>query len=149
MLLSEGIQLLPDITIVAQLVIFLTVMVALNRFVFKPVLRILELRKSKTKGEREKLEAINQKTEKLVQEYEAKIQEARQEGLKMKEAIRKEGGTQAQKIIHEAKKTSLNELGNIREEIEKAAQQSSKKLEEEAEVLSQSLAEKVLGRQLN
>lgn len=149
MILSSSIELFPNITILAQLAIFLVVMVALNHLVFKPVLRILALRKTKTKGEREKLEALQQKTEKLVQEYEAKIQEAKQEGFKMKEAIRKEGEVQAQKIIHEAKKSSLDELGNIRKEIGEATQNSSKKLEEEAKVFSQSLAEKVLGRKLN
>ena len=145
-MLAEEVQLLPDKTLFIQLAIFLVVAVALNHFVFKPVLRLILLRRTRTKGEREKLEGLQQKTEGLMKEYEAKILKARQEGFKIKESIRREGEAQGQKIIHEAKQASMGQMDLVKKEIEKETEAATKELEKEAENLSQTLAEKVLGR---
>lgn len=145
-MLGEEVQLLPDKTIFIQLAIFLVVAVALNHFVFRPILKILALRRAKTKEEGEKLQGLSERTETLVKDYETKIKEAKQEGFKIKESIRREGETQAQKVVLEARKASLSQMETIKETIEKETEAASKKLEKGAEDLAKTLAEKILGR---
>lgn len=147
-MLASEIQLFPDKTIFIQLAIFLLVLVSLNHFVFKPVLKLIRLRKERTEGERERLKELQEKTEGLVGDYESKMESAKQEGFRIKEGIRREGEAQAQRVIQEAKQASLSQLEKIKKEIERETEGASKQLEKEAEVLSQTLAEKVLGRAL-
>lgn len=149
MLLSAEIQLLPDKTFFLQLVLFLVVAVSLNHFVFKPVLKILNLRKMRTKGDRAKIEELMTKTQNLIKEYEAKMKEAKIEGVKIKEAIRREGEGQGQKIVHEAKQASLEQIEKIKQEIEMESKKASEQLEQQAKTLGKDMAEKILGRPIN
>lgn len=146
MLLAESVQLMPDKTFFVQLGIFLAVLFALNHFVFKPVLRIIALRREKTKGAQAQIEALAAKTETLVKEYEAKIQEARKEAFGLKEGIRREGEAQGQKMVQEARQASLVQVEQMRHEIKRETDQAGRRLETEAERIGKTLAEKLLGR---
>lgn len=147
-MLAAEVQLTPDKTFFVQLAIFLVVLVALNHFVFKPVLRVIRLRREKTKGELAKIEALTKETEKLVKEYEDKIHEARKEAFQMKETIRREGEAQGQKIIQEARQASLTQMEQARRAIQKETETATQKLEAQAKGMSRTLAEKLLGRPL-
>lgn len=149
MLLSTEIQLFPDRTLFIQLGIFLAVVFCLNHFVFQPVLKILRLRRAKTEGDRKKITEIVQKTEQLMKEYEAKMQEAKKEAFQIKEGIRREGREQGLNIVQEARQASLTQIEKIKKEIAGAATQATAQLESQAEVLSRQIAEKVLGRPLH
>jgi len=148
-MLAAEIQLLPDYTLFFQLGIFLLVAFSLSHFVFKPVLKIVKLRRSKTEGDRLKIQELNQKTESLMKEYEEKIKVAKQEAFQIKESIRREGEEQGQRMIHEAKQASLSQIEKAKKEIAAASQLATDQLESQARTLGKSLAEKVLGRPLN
>lgn len=149
MLLSTEIQLFPDRTLFIQLGIFLAVVFSLNQFVFKPVLKILKLRRLRTEGDRKKIEEVAQKTQNLIKEYEAKMQEAKKEAFQIKEALRKEGHEQSLNIVQEARQASTAQIEKIKKEIAAAGSQATAQLESQAENLSRQIAEKVLGRPLD
>ena len=140
---------MPDKTLFFQLGIFFIVALSLNHFVFKPVLKILNLRKSRTKGDKARIEELTAKTENLIKEYETKLKEAKLEGMKVKDSIRREGEEQGHKIVHEAKQASLAQIGKIKDEIAMESQRATAQLKTHAETLGKELAEKVLGRSLN
>lgn len=146
MLLSEGINLFPDRTVLAQLAIFLVVFFALNRLVFQPVLSILNLRREKTDGDREKIKILEAERDRLLKSYEAKLGEAKREALKEREMIRKEGELVANKMIHQARVESLEQIAAMKEEIAQASQKAREELETKAVSLSKSIGVKVLGR---
>lgn len=148
-LLANEIQLMPDKTIFFQLAIFIVVAISLNHFVFKPILKILNLRYAKTKGDKGKIESLIAKTDALVKEYEGKMRQAKLEGMQIKEGIRREGDEQGQKIVHEAKQASLAQIGKIKNEIAEEGKKAALNLEEQAKTLSKELAQKVLGREIN
>lgn len=148
-MLATEIQLLPDKTFFIQLATFLVVAVSLNHFVFKPVFRIISLRKSKTEGDRQKILNLTEKTESLIKEYEEKMRTAKQEAFKVKEEIRKEGEEQSHRIVQEAKQASLAQIDKIKKEVASASQVAGRDLEDQAKTLGKSLAEKVLGRSLD
>ena len=147
-MLASELQLMPDKTFFVQLAIFLLVAIGLNYLVFQPVLRILSLRKTRTKGEQEKVRLLNAKTEQMVRDYEKKMQDARVEALKIKEEIRREGEVQGQKMIKEAREASLQEMAKIRQTLDSSKEEAKHALEKEAEVLGKQVAEKLLGRSI-
>lgn len=146
LLVNTEIRLMPDKTIFVQMAIFLVVAVALNYLVFKPVLKILNLRYAKTKGDKAKIEDLTVKTDALIKEYETKIKQAKIEALQMKEAIRREGAEQGQKIVHESKQAALTQIEKIKSEITLEGKRAAGELEEQAKNLGKELAQKVLGR---
>lgn len=148
-MLASEISLFPDRTFFIQLAIFLAVLACLNHLVFRPVLQILRLRMAKTDGDRKKIAEIKEKTETLLQEYSKKIQEAKQEAFQMKEAIRRTGEEQGQKIVQEAKQASLAQIEKTKKEMEGITQACAKELEAHAQSLGRQIAEKVLGRPLS
>lgn len=143
-MLASGVQLLPDWTVFVQLGIFLLVAVALNALVFRPVFRIMALRRERTKGEMEKIEKLKQKTEAMLVEYEKKLQGAKREAFQMKEAIRKEGEAQAQQLLQEARSAGRTELEQVKKELEASVDQARQKLQGEAANLSEMMVEKIL-----
>lgn len=121
----------------------------MNHLVFKPVLRILALRRSKTKGDQKRIQELEQKLKQLVETYDGKMAEATLKAQAIKEEIRKEGENQSRKIVHEAKQFSLEEIDRMKKELEFKKKDQEKQLEVQAKQLGLDLAEKILGRTLN
>ncbi|MDO8493765.1 MAG: ATP synthase F0 subunit B [Deltaproteobacteria bacterium] len=143
-MIASEIQLLPDQTVFFQLVIFLIVAVSLNHLVFKPTLRLIRLRRERTEGETVKIEELKTRVEAHLKEYQQKIREAKEEGFKIKEAIRKEGELQGHKILQEAKQVSQAEMEKIRQSMLAEMDRARKTLQEKAASLSKEIEDKVL-----
>ena len=148
MLLTEGINLLPDRTFFAQLAIFLIVLFMLSRFVFKPVLKVLKLRKHHTEGERKRIEELAKKSQVMMEEYSKKIAQARLQASQLKENIRQEGELRGSELIQTSKNIARQEIERVRQEIQKSANKAKSDLEKQAENLGTEIAEKVVGRKL-
>lgn len=148
MLLSEGINLFPDQTVWIQLAIFLAVFFVVNRLVFQPVLKILNLRREKTGGDLSKIKALEEEQALLLKRYEEELALAKREAQKEKEMIRREGELVAHQMTHQARVDSLEQIAKIKEEIAIASQKARQELEGKAEQLSRSIGSKVLGRNL-
>lgn len=148
MLLSSDIQLMPDRTFFLQLAIFLVVAVSLNHLVFKPILKIIQLRRSKTEGDRKKIHAVVEKTDQLMKEYEAKMAAAKKEAFQLKESLKRAGEEEGHRMVQEAREVGRSEIEKIKKEIAASSDRALKVLEEQGKTLGKSLAEKVLGRSL-
>jgi len=148
MLLAEGVRLLPDKTFFIQLGFFLVLLFVMTRFVFKPILKVLELRKLHTEGEKKKIEDLAKRTEGLMKEYETKLTAAHQEAIQVKEAIRREGQEAGSKLVSESKEAAKNEIERVKKEITESATKAKTDLEKQAKQLGTEIAGKVLGRNL-
>lgn len=148
-MLAAEINLLPDKTLWVQMLLFFVVLLGLNIFVFKPLLKLIALRKAKTMGEREQIDSLIGKTEEMNREYEARMTEAKVQASRVKEAIRKEGEEQGLKLIGQAKRLSNQELDEMRMKIEAEVQQAERSLEEKSKKLGEQIAEKILGRKVS
>lgn len=71
-----GITLVPDWTLVFQLAIFLVVIAVLTKFIFKPILKIIDQRRYFTKHSIETADRLNQYSISLENEYKEKINKA-------------------------------------------------------------------------
>lgn len=147
-MLAEAINLFPDKTFFIQLALFLVVLTVLSRFVFKPLLKILELRRQHTAGERKKMEELARRTETMMKEYEARMTAARQEAIGLKESIRREGQEAGSKLVQESKEAAKLQIEKVKQEIKISSDEAVGELEKQAKLLGVEMAEKVLGRKV-
>jgi F-type H+-transporting ATPase subunit b len=128
---------------------FLVLVIFLNKFLFKPLLKHLDARHQEIKGTFNKIELDKQEIARLSDEYKnrisqiereayQKIQEAVKEGLQAKTEIISEAHAQADKVLRKAK-----------EEIELEKQKAIVELRNEMVTLALSAAGKVIEKEMD
>lgn len=142
------IDLLPNKTLLPQLLIFISVFIFMNFLVFQPVLRILKRRKELTLGATRDAEALNSRSEADLQAYQHKIEEAQTQGLALKEKNKKAGEGQAQEILGKARQEIEATLEQGRQQIQSEAKEAQLILRKHSRDLSVEMAEKLLGRKV-
>jgi F-type H+-transporting ATPase subunit b len=141
-------NLLPNITLLIQLAIFLTVLFSLHFFLFVPLLRVMDKRKAVTEGVKEEVARLNQEAHEKLKEYEEKISQAKLRGVELKEKIRKQGEEEAAQILSKAKNLSEAELKEIQSQLIKEQNEARLQLRKTIEDLGKKMAEQVLEKKL-
>jgi F-type H+-transporting ATPase subunit b len=123
-----------DRSLFIQLALFLVTVIALNYLVFKPLFRVLDLRRERTDGMKEKAAAHKARAVSLQAEYEQVYSQVVDQGGELKKGARAEG----QKAEH-----GLLEEARVKAEREREAGEAARRLERtrveaslEAEVMS-------------
>lgn len=142
------VELLPNETIFFQIGIFLFTFIVLNFLVFRPILRLLDRRKALTLGAEHDAELLNEKTQAMVETHQQKIQEARLQGLSLRDKAKKEGEAEAQAIAGKAHQEWETALQKTRAEISQQSKEAQLKLRSLSRDLSREMAEKLLGRKV-
>ena len=137
-----------DVTFLYIVVVFLLCAWVLNRFLFAPLLSILDGRRGRAsaaaKSYAESLEALSR----TVAEAEEKLALARREALKVREGLRGDGAAELARRLDEARAASEAAVGEAGRKIEADAKASADKLPAQTRDLARLLAEKILGRKL-
>jgi len=135
-------------TLFIQIIVFLTVLWVLTRFLFRPVINTLDERLEKIEGLNKKGKEIEEEVKKKTAGYEDKLKEARHRALEMREGLKKDGLEEEKKTINaaakEAKDIIEEKKGGIYKDIERVKSELGKRIEEN----SRDIAEKVLGRRI-
>ncbi len=135
--------------VITQIIGFLLALFILKRFAWKPLLNILEERRSKIKSEFSKIEEEKNTVKGLTSEYEAKLKDieslARQ---KILEAA-KEGQLMANQIKENARKDALEIMSRSKEEIQRELVKAKVQLKNELVDLSLRAAEKIIQEKLD
>jgi len=139
-------NLVPNATLIFQMVLFLVLMVILDRVLFKPMLRVIEERKARTEGRRKAAAQADAEAGSIWESYQKKIAEARAgaEVTRM-EVIRKAEG-EAAKISETATHESEKTLAEMRARVRADADSAKAAVKGEVEAMARSMAEKILGR---
>lgn len=144
------INLIPDPILVAlQMGIFLLALFGLNFLVFRPVLRLIDKRKTLTEGYRAEAEALGAKTESLMEQVEAKMKSAREEGLEAKGELTKAGEEEAGKILAASRQEVEGSLEKHRQELQAESKEAQLALKKYTRELSEEMAGKLLGRKVS
>jgi F-type H+-transporting ATPase subunit b len=142
------VELLPNETLFFQIGIFLFTFIALNFLVFRPVLRLIDRRKALTIGAEHDAEALQEKTQAMMDTHHQKLQEARAQGLSLKEKSKKEGETEAAAIAAQVQRELEAALEKTRSEISQQSKEAQLKLRSLSRDLSREMTEKLLGRKV-
>ena len=139
---------IPDLTLVVQMVNFLALVFILNYLLYKPILSIINRCKKQLEELQNEITLFKESVNKKAAEYDEKLNKAKSGASDMKKEIIGEGNQQAKSI-----------LDAVRAEIPLMAQETQKKMDAEMEAarkvlhgqsrsLALEIAEKVLGRRI-
>ena len=135
-----------DYTFFIQMANFIALIFILNAILYKPIRKILIERKKKIQGYKEGIEGLQRDASETDETFQAKISEARQQGVQEKEALKQTGQEEEKRLISEINQKAQAELEAVRAQIAKDAEDARRGLEKEIKVFSAAIAEKILGR---
>jgi F-type H+-transporting ATPase subunit b len=135
--------------IITQIIGFLIAVFLLKKFAWKPLLSILEERRSKIKSEFDNIDKEKQKATNLLSDYQTKLKEidalAR---LKIQEAAQ-DGQKLANEIKENARKESKDILNKARDQIERDMDQAKVQLKNDLVNMTMWVAEKLIREKLD
>ena len=135
-------------TLVVQLISFLIFLFIINRVMFRPLRRIMQEREHYMESVRLDIQEAQKKLEKTMQEARDEDAAVRKAGQQMMAEMETQGNAEAGKIIGMAREEIAEQGGKARQEIDARIADAKKTIVAEADKLSVSVMEKVLGRRL-
>lgn len=143
---AESIQLVPDGTLFIHIAIIITMVFVLNRFLFRPVGRILKERESRTRGRTgEARETVNRVKESLSR-YENSLRQARAEGYGLLEQQQSVAYGERQRRIATVRQEVEGQIEQQKNEIRTQAEQARETLRGEAERVAADISAQLLRR---
>lgn len=133
-------------TLLIQFLNFLILLVLLNFLLFKPVLRVLQKRKSAIQSLADSVRETQEKVEGLAKQYEDGMKEGRRPILAEREASLKEAGAVSMGLIEEARQELTEELAKVKETVRGEAERTLSALKAEADKLSVEIVKKIVKR---
>ncbi|WP_024334719.1 ATP synthase F0 subunit B [Desulfotignum balticum] len=142
------ITVIPDISLVYQMINFLILLFVLNVLLYKPIRKVLLERKAKIQGLESGVEKATADLVSQEESYKNGLRQARSEGLKEKEAFVEEASKQEREIIDQINQKAQANLARIKKQVADETEQARKTLEKEVAVFAKAIGEKILGRAL-
>jgi len=137
---------IPDYTLLIQIVTFLVLIYVLNFLLFKPILNIIDRRKKQLEESENEIKLFNDSVDKRVSEYDEKLKQAKTNASELKKEIIKEGDDQAKSIVDIVRGEIPLMTQEFQKKMDKEIQAARKILDNQSRKLSLEIAEKVLGR---
>ncbi len=135
-------------TILIQMVIFIALVLTLNKILYQPVFRLMDERKRLIDGNLEEARKLNQEAEKLLEDYERKLVEARQQAVKIVNEAKAKAQEEQKEALAQVRKEFEETFAQLRDRLEKEKEEARKKLRQTVGVLAVLISEKILGRRL-
>jgi F-type H+-transporting ATPase subunit b len=135
-------------TLFIQFINFIIVLILLNMFLFRPVLKALDRRHEAMEAGSEKAKEVGDVTKQLESAYEESLREKRRPITEARDAILSDAHGSSMKTIEEARNELAGELVRIRGEIARDSQKAFQDLRKDVDRLSVEAAEKIVGRSL-
>lgn len=142
------IDLLPNWTLPLMWGIFMVVLLALNKLVFKPTLNIIEARRNQTDALADQAASLTAKTGEALATYEKKIAAGRSLAARTRDAIIAEARQEETKIISQARKENEAVLEEMKAQLDYERKEAVMKLKQYAQALARAMAEKVLEKRV-
>lgn len=140
------ITVIPDISLVYQMINFLVLLFVLNLVLYKPIRNVLLERKAKIEGMQNGAEKAQSDLVAGEDAYNSGLKQARSKGLKSKEAFVEEASKEEKEIIDRINKKAQANLADIKKQVAQETEQARKALEAEVDVYAKAIGEKILGR---
>jgi F-type H+-transporting ATPase subunit b len=143
---AESIQLVPDGTLVVHIAIIITMVFVLNRFLFRPVGRILNERETRTRGRTGEARETIQRVKESLTRYENSLRQARAEGYGLLEQQQAAAYGERQRKIAVVRQEVEEQIEQEKDEIHTQAEQARGTLRGEAERVAASISSQLLRR---
>jgi F-type H+-transporting ATPase subunit b len=127
-----------------QVVNFLVFTFLINKFLFKPLLQLMEEREKELDRITSEARQIREKADELLAEASALLNAARGRAKIIVEEAVKEARREREKIIKDAMRQAEIKVQKTREELKKVVEAEKKKIAENIEVISKAIVDKIL-----
>jgi F-type H+-transporting ATPase subunit b len=141
-----GVTVIPDGSVVIQIVNFIFTIWVLNLILYRPIRNILRQRKEKIEGLELSIETYNKDATEKDDAFAAGIKEARGKGLKEKDALLQSAAEEEGKIIENVNTQAQEELSKIRKKIATDMETARASLQEKVDEFADDICQKILGR---
>jgi F-type H+-transporting ATPase subunit b len=135
-----------NLTIVIQVVQFLLLLFILNRFLFRPTINLIEEREQKITTWKEETKNFHESMQERLQSYENQILEAKAQAQEQQELVTVELQKEEDKKLDAVSEEAVRIVASTQEKLQQETELLRGQLREQAEEMSQLVAEKVLGR---
>lgn len=147
-LLAAGLLTL-NATLIAQLLIFLLMVLALYRLAWGPVLSALETRRRRIAEGLEAAEEAKRQRQLAEQEYREKLEEARRQGQALLDQVTKRSEVLRQELEAKARQEADQVIARARAEIQSERQKAVEELRAQVADLAVLAAERIVGESLD
>lgn len=148
LLAAGGVEMDVDRTFLFQAAIFVVLIVVLSPLLFKPVLRLFEERERRTEGARFDARVMQDKAEKLLEKYQAKLEEVRRVAAHERERLRTETLQLESKILGDARAATAKFVEEGRARIERETAKIRAEMGTQRQAIARDISSKVLGREV-
>ncbi len=150
-LAAGSLNIMPDITglLPVMIVLFVVLIFPISAFVVQPMLRVLDERRERIEGRRERSRKINAEAEVVQERYEEAVSGARDAAQNARREVLEEARAEQTRVTGDARSQAEAKVTEARAEVASALDNARKELEQEAEALAREAAARVLGRALS
>ena len=139
-------ELVPDYTLIVQIILFVVLWMGLKKLLFEPVLGVLEEREQRTVGRIALAGEEKARAGEAESEYKTAIREARVNVARESEAAEKQAWEEHSQALAAAREKAAEEIGRSRTELATAVEEAKGKLGTEAERIAEEMLVRVTGR---
>ncbi|HEY2921225.1 MAG TPA: hypothetical protein VGK77_19755 [Candidatus Binatia bacterium] len=137
-----------DISVLYQIILYVVLLLILNKILFQPYSHLLEERERSTIGAQHGATALEHEGAQLRAGYEEKIAQAQAAGYAAREAILQDGRQQRERILSQARAEAARTLEQVRREVATALERERHLAAAEAATVAADMVSKVLGRRV-
>lgn len=137
-----------DRTLIIELLIFISAIYILNKFLFKPLLELDSRREKLTTGTISEARELKLKAEETVKLYKEQIDIARAQVQEERNETRKLAQSYATEMISRTRGEVGTMLDDARDNLEKESQVMREKIRPEVEIISRDIANRLMSREI-
>jgi len=137
---------LPNLSVIFVILAVVILAFALDRVLFKPLLRVMRERENAVKSAVELAETAAAKAQAATAEFDAKLTAARTDIYKQMDERRKAADGYRTELVAKTRADVDAQLADAKSALQKQADQARASLDKDAETLGKEIADKVLGR---
>ena len=138
-----------NLTLILQIISFLILMGLLAKFLYKPLIKMLEERSSQIAQDIESARRSEEEAKRYAEETQKALNIAKEEAIRIKEQSRKDTDSTRREMLGETKKESISMIDRAKKEIEKEVTSARLRLRGEISNLSTEVAKKILKREID
>jgi len=144
--MKESIVSISWLWLSVQAINFLVFMFLINKFLFQPLLRLMEEREKELEVHYSEIESLKAKAQSLLEEVEKLLAEARAKAKEIIDEAVREAKKEKDRILSEAHQEAAAKIESAKQEIWSAFEVEKAKLEKEAEQIAEEIVRKILGK---
>ena len=142
------INLMPDVSLFAVMVIFILEYLVVSRFFLRPINDVLESREGEARSAQEIYEQALGRFNEATNRIEQRLHEAKRDAAQLREKFRSEAGAHRASLVERTAAEARKLVTQAEERLKRDVQEARAKLVRDVEALARFAAERILGRAL-